>query len=116
MREAAIREFPPDVTLTSMVRRDDRRSHREIPLTSANWVSHAAIRYCLNYLRRLDKLEEEGRSEIIEIRKKAIADGAYHVSAAEIGRKLIGHMLESRGKEPVKKWAAAPTHERRLRS
>jgi hypothetical protein len=53
------------------------------------------MRYCLNYIRRLDQLEDEGRSETIEVRRRAIAGGVYHVSAAEVSRKLIEHMLKT---------------------
>lgn len=37
---------------------------------------------------------DEARREKIEKLKKAVADGTYHVSADEVARKLIDHMLE----------------------
>ena len=37
---------------------------------------------------------DEARREKIEILKKAVADGTYTVSAEEVARKLMEHMLE----------------------
>jgi flagellar biosynthesis anti-sigma factor FlgM len=37
---------------------------------------------------------DEARREKIEKLKQAVADGTYHVSAEEVARKLIEHMLE----------------------
>ena len=37
---------------------------------------------------------EDARREKIESLKKAVADGTYTVSAEEVARKLIEHMLE----------------------
>jgi anti-sigma28 factor (negative regulator of flagellin synthesis) len=37
---------------------------------------------------------DEARREKIENIKKALADGTYNVSAEEVARKLIEHMLE----------------------
>jgi anti-sigma28 factor (negative regulator of flagellin synthesis) len=37
---------------------------------------------------------DEARAEKIETLKKAVADGTYSVSAEEVARKLIEHMLE----------------------
>jgi flagellar biosynthesis anti-sigma factor FlgM len=37
---------------------------------------------------------DEARREKIEKLKKAVADGTYNVSADEVARKLIEHMLE----------------------
>ncbi len=37
---------------------------------------------------------DEARREKIEKLKKAVADGTYSVSAEEVARKLIEHMLE----------------------
>lgn len=74
---------------------DDRGLNFGSPLTNTEQASGSAMRYCLDHIRKLDRLEDEGRSETIEARRRAIAGGAYHVSAAEVSRKLIEHMLES---------------------
>ena len=37
---------------------------------------------------------DDARREKIESLKKAVADGTYNVSAEEVARKLIEHMLE----------------------
>ena len=37
---------------------------------------------------------DEARREKIEILKKAVADGTYSVSAEEVARKVMEHMLE----------------------
>jgi flagellar biosynthesis anti-sigma factor FlgM len=37
---------------------------------------------------------DDARREKIESLKKAVADGTYNVSAEEVARKLIDHMLE----------------------
>ena len=37
---------------------------------------------------------DDARREKIEKLKKAVADGTYNVSAEEVARKLIEHMLE----------------------
>jgi anti-sigma28 factor (negative regulator of flagellin synthesis) len=37
---------------------------------------------------------DQARREKIEQLKKAVADGTYNVSAEEVARKLIEHMLE----------------------
>jgi anti-sigma28 factor (negative regulator of flagellin synthesis) len=37
---------------------------------------------------------DDARREKIEMLKKAVADGTYSVSAEEVARKLIEHMLE----------------------
>jgi flagellar biosynthesis anti-sigma factor FlgM len=42
----------------------------------------------------LDKSTDEARREKIEKIKKALADGTYHVSAAEVARKIIDSMRE----------------------
>ena len=39
-------------------------------------------------------LSEDARREKIESLRKAVADGTYNVSAEEVARKLIEHMLE----------------------
>ena len=41
-----------------------------------------------------ESLIDEARREKIEALKKAVADGTYSVSAEEVARKLIEHMLE----------------------
>ena len=41
-----------------------------------------------------ESLIDDARREKIESLKKAVADGTYSVSAEEVARKLIEHMLE----------------------
>jgi anti-sigma28 factor (negative regulator of flagellin synthesis) len=41
-----------------------------------------------------EPLIDDARREKIESLKKAVADGTYTVSAEEVARKLIEHMLE----------------------
>jgi flagellar biosynthesis anti-sigma factor FlgM len=48
----------------------------------------------LDHIRALDKSMDEARVNKIENIKKALADGAYHVSAAEVARKIIDSMRE----------------------
>ena len=42
----------------------------------------------------VDSHVEDARLEKIATIKRALADGTYHVSAEELARKLIEHMLE----------------------
>jgi hypothetical protein len=48
----------------------------------------------LDHIRALDKPMDEARVNKIENIKKALADGTYHVSAAEVARKIIDSMRE----------------------
>jgi hypothetical protein len=48
----------------------------------------------LDRIRGLDKSMDTARLEKIAKIKKAISDGTYHVSAAEVVRKLIDQMRE----------------------
>ncbi len=41
-----------------------------------------------------EPLTDDARREKIESLKKAVADGTYNISAEEVARKLIDHMLE----------------------
>jgi flagellar biosynthesis anti-sigma factor FlgM len=54
----------------------------------------AKVRALLDHIRALDKSMDEARTEKIENIKKALADGTYHVSAAEVARKIIDSMQE----------------------
>jgi flagellar biosynthesis anti-sigma factor FlgM len=54
----------------------------------------AKILSLLDHIRALDKSMDEARMEKIAKIKKALADGTYHVSAAEVARKIIDHMQE----------------------
>jgi flagellar biosynthesis anti-sigma factor FlgM len=54
----------------------------------------AQIQALLEHFRALDKSMDEARVNKIENIKKALADGAYHVSAAEVARKIIDSMRE----------------------
>jgi flagellar biosynthesis anti-sigma factor FlgM len=48
----------------------------------------------LDRIRALDKSMDEARVEKIAKIKKALADGTYHVSAADVARKILDHMQE----------------------
>jgi anti-sigma28 factor (negative regulator of flagellin synthesis) len=52
------------------------------------------IRVLLDHIRALDKSMDEARMKKIENIEKALADGTYDVSAAEVARKLIDQMRE----------------------
>jgi flagellar biosynthesis anti-sigma factor FlgM len=54
----------------------------------------ARIQALLDHIRALDKPMDEARSNKIENIKKALADGTYHVSAAEVARKILDSMRE----------------------
>jgi anti-sigma28 factor (negative regulator of flagellin synthesis) len=48
----------------------------------------------LDHIRTLDKAMDEARIKKIANIKKALSDGTYHVSAAEVARKLIDQLRE----------------------
>lgn len=48
----------------------------------------------LDHIRTLDKSMDEARVKKLANIKKALADGTYHVSAAEVARKLIDQLRE----------------------
>jgi len=48
----------------------------------------------LDHIRALDKSMDEARVEKIAKIKKALEDGTYHVSAADVARKILDHMQE----------------------
>jgi flagellar biosynthesis anti-sigma factor FlgM len=52
----------------------------------------AKIQALLDQIRALDKSMDQARVEKIAKIKKALADGTYHVSAAEVARKIIDYM------------------------
>jgi flagellar biosynthesis anti-sigma factor FlgM len=54
----------------------------------------ARIQALLDHIRALDKPMDEARRNKIENIKKALADGTYHVSAAEVARKILDSMRE----------------------
>ena len=54
----------------------------------------ARIKALLDHIRALDQSIDEARLNKIEKIKKALADGTYHVSAAEVARKIIDSMRE----------------------
>jgi flagellar biosynthesis anti-sigma factor FlgM len=54
----------------------------------------AKVQALLDHIRTLDKSVAGARTEKIENIKKALADGTYHVSAAEVARKIIDQMRE----------------------
>jgi flagellar biosynthesis anti-sigma factor FlgM len=54
----------------------------------------AKVQALLDHIRALDQSMDEARLNKIEKIKKALADGTYHVSAAEVARKIIDNMRE----------------------
>ena len=48
----------------------------------------------LDRIRALDKTMDQARAEKISSIKKALAEGTYHVSAAEVARKIIDQLDE----------------------
>jgi hypothetical protein len=54
----------------------------------------ARIQALLDHIRALDQSMDEARLNKIENIKKALADGTYHVSAAEVARKIIDNLRE----------------------
>jgi anti-sigma28 factor (negative regulator of flagellin synthesis) len=48
----------------------------------------------LDHIRALDKAMDEAQIKKIANIKKALAEGTYHVSAAEVARKLIDQLRE----------------------
>ena len=54
----------------------------------------AQVQALLDHIRALDQSMDEARVNKIEKIKKALADGTYHVSAAEVARKIIDNMRE----------------------
>jgi anti-sigma28 factor (negative regulator of flagellin synthesis) len=57
-------------------------------------ITKARIRSLLDHIRSLDKPMDDARRNKIENIKKALADRTYHVSAAEVARKILGNMQE----------------------
>ena len=54
----------------------------------------AKVEALLDNIRALDKSIDKARTEKIANIKKALADGTYHVSAAEVARKILDTMQE----------------------
>jgi flagellar biosynthesis anti-sigma factor FlgM len=54
----------------------------------------AQVQALLEQIRALDKSMDEARVNKIENIKKALAEGTYHVSAAEVARKIIDSIQE----------------------
>ena len=54
----------------------------------------ARIKALLDHIRSLDKSMDEARVNKVTNITKAMADGTYHVSAAEVARKIIDNMRE----------------------
>jgi anti-sigma28 factor (negative regulator of flagellin synthesis) len=48
----------------------------------------------LDHIRALDKAMDEAQVKKIANIKKALAEGTYHVSAAEVARRLIDQLRE----------------------
>jgi flagellar biosynthesis anti-sigma factor FlgM len=67
----------------------------DLPDKPANGDPHAAEPASVpsRHIADLDAIDA-ARAEKIEKIRKALADGTYHVSAEEVARKLIEHMLE----------------------
>jgi flagellar biosynthesis anti-sigma factor FlgM len=64
------------------------------PSSSRESTTSAQIFSLLDQIRALDKEIDEARIEKIAAIKKALADGTYHVSADEVARKILDHLLE----------------------
>jgi flagellar biosynthesis anti-sigma factor FlgM len=68
------------------------------PATNHTWsnksTSADTIQVLLNYIHNLDKAMDAARMEKVSKIKKALAEGAYHVSAADVARKIIDTMQE----------------------
>jgi anti-sigma28 factor (negative regulator of flagellin synthesis) len=54
----------------------------------------ARMQALLDHIRDLDKPMDQARAEKIANIKKALADGTYHVSAAEVARKILDAMQD----------------------
>jgi flagellar biosynthesis anti-sigma factor FlgM len=54
----------------------------------------AKIQALLDQIQALDKSMDQARVEKIAKIKEALADGSYHVSAAEVARKILDNMQE----------------------
>ena len=52
------------------------------------------VQALLDHVRALDQTMDEARTEKIAKIKKAVDDGTYHVSAAEVARKIVDAMQE----------------------
>jgi flagellar biosynthesis anti-sigma factor FlgM len=52
------------------------------------------VQALLDHIGALDKSMDDARANKIENIKKALADGTYHVSAAEVARKILDNMQE----------------------
>jgi len=52
----------------------------------------ARIQALLDHIRALDKSMDKARRNKIENIKKALADGTYHVSPAEVASKILENM------------------------
>jgi anti-sigma28 factor (negative regulator of flagellin synthesis) len=52
------------------------------------------VQALLDHIRALDKTMDDARTEKLTNIKKALADGTYHVSAAEVARKIVDAMRE----------------------
>jgi flagellar biosynthesis anti-sigma factor FlgM len=58
-------------------------------------TTHSAkIQALLDRILALDKPMDKVRMEKIAKIKKALANGTYHISAADVARKIIDHMQE----------------------
>jgi hypothetical protein len=55
----------------------------------------ARIQALLDHIRALDKSMDKARRNKIETIKKALADGTYHVSPAEVASKILENMQEA---------------------
>jgi flagellar biosynthesis anti-sigma factor FlgM len=76
-----------------MTRGPDRPASRA-PSSPEEPTLTAQVQALLDHIRALDKSMDEARVNKIESIKKALADGTYHVSTAEVTRKIIDSMRE----------------------
>ena len=76
-------EFESDIPIRVLVTGPDKET-----------TLAATIQRVLDHIRALDKSMDQARVEKIRNVKKALADGTYHVTAAEVARKILDHMQE----------------------
>jgi flagellar biosynthesis anti-sigma factor FlgM len=81
-----------ELILPLAARRDNPTSSGSFPPEEPTLA--AKVQALLDQIRALDKSMDEARMQKIAKIKKAMADGTYNVSAAEVARKIIDHMQE----------------------
>jgi flagellar biosynthesis anti-sigma factor FlgM len=77
-----------------MTRAPDSPASRASSGAEEPTLTCAKVQALLDHIRALDQSMDEARVNKIENIKKALADGTYQVSAAEVARKIIDNMRE----------------------